>query len=80
MRKFQHYIDGRFEDGAASFESRDPATGEIWALMPDAKRDDTDRAVKAAHRAFTDPAWCDLTASQRGKLLYRLADLVAGNV
>jgi aldehyde dehydrogenase (NAD+)/betaine-aldehyde dehydrogenase len=80
MRKFQHYIDGRFEDGAASFESRDPATGEIWALMPDARRDDTDRAVKAAHRAFTDPAWCDLTASQRGKLLYRLADLIAGNV
>lgn len=80
MRKFQHYIDGRFEDGSASFESRNPATGEVWALMPDAGRDGTDRAVKAAHRAFTDPAWCDLTATQRGKLLYRLADLIASNV
>ncbi|WP_119388436.1 aldehyde dehydrogenase [Taklimakanibacter lacteus] len=80
MRKFQHYIDGRFEEGPASFESRNPATGEVWALMPDAGRDGTDRAVKAAHRAFTDPAWADLTATQRGKLLYRLADLIAANV
>jgi acyl-CoA reductase-like NAD-dependent aldehyde dehydrogenase len=80
MRKFQHYIDGSFEDGSASFESRNPATGEVWALMPDAKREDTDRAVDAAHRAFNDKAWAGLTASQRGKLLYRLSELVAGNV
>jgi acyl-CoA reductase-like NAD-dependent aldehyde dehydrogenase len=80
MRKFQNYIDGHFEDGMPSFESRNPATGEVWALMPDAGSDGTDRAVKAAHRAFTDPAWADLTATQRGKLLYRLADLIAANV
>ena len=80
MRRFQHYIDGRFEEGSSTFESRNPATGEVWALMPDAGKDGTDRAVKAAHRAFTDPAWADLTATQRGKLLYRLADLIANNV
>jgi (Z)-2-((N-methylformamido)methylene)-5-hydroxybutyrolactone dehydrogenase len=80
MRRFQHYIDGRFEEGSATFESRNPATGEVWALMPDAGKDGTDRAVKAAHRAFTDPAWADLTATQRGKLLYRLADLITNNV
>ena len=77
MRRFQQLIDGRFEDGAASFESIDPATGQAWALMPRAGADDVDRAVTAAHRALGDTAWRGLTATQRGKLLYRLADLVA---
>lgn len=79
LRRFQHYIDGAFEDGGASFESVNPATGQPWAVMPAASADDVDRAVKAAHRAFLDPAWANLTASQRGKLLYKLADLVADN-
>jgi acyl-CoA reductase-like NAD-dependent aldehyde dehydrogenase len=79
MRRFQHLIDGQFEDGTASFESLNPATGEAWALMPRAGAADVDRAVRSAHRAFSDPAWRELTATQRGKLLYRLADLVAAN-
>lgn len=76
MDRFQHYIDGRFEDGSESFASVDPATGAPWALMPLARAADVDRAVTAAHRAFTSPAWAGLTASARGKLLYRLAELV----
>lgn len=76
MDRFQHYIDGVFEDGSASFESLDPATGEVWALMPSATAADVDRAVQAAGRAFRDPAWGGLTATARGKLLMRLADLV----
>lgn len=79
MRRFQQLIDGKFEDGAASFESINPATGEAWALMPRAGAEDVDRAVTAAHRALNDAAWRGLTATQRGKLLYRLADLVAEN-
>lgn len=77
MRRFQQLIDGQFEDGAASFESIDPATGKAWALMPRVGAADVDRAVTAAHRALSDKAWRGLTATQRGKLLYRLADLVA---
>jgi aldehyde dehydrogenase (NAD+)/betaine-aldehyde dehydrogenase len=77
LRQFQQYIDGVFEDGEATFESINPADGLPWALMPAATIDDVDRAVKAAHRAFTASPWTGLTASQRGKLLYRLADLVA---
>jgi (Z)-2-((N-methylformamido)methylene)-5-hydroxybutyrolactone dehydrogenase len=77
MRKFQLYIDGKFEDCAQHFESLSPSTGKSWALMPDAGVEDVDRAVQAAHRAFNDPAWRDLNATQRGKLLYRLADCLA---
>ncbi|WP_421415560.1 aldehyde dehydrogenase [Agrobacterium tumefaciens] len=80
MRRFQCYIDGRFEDGEASFLSLDPATGEPWAEMPESREADISRAVEAAHRAlYDDAAWSKLTATQRGKLLYRLADLVAEN-
>ena len=35
MDRFRHYIDGAFEEGAAGFESLDPATGRPWALMPE---------------------------------------------
>ncbi|SAK72793.1 betaine aldehyde dehydrogenase [Caballeronia hypogeia] len=77
VQRFQQYIDGAFEDAKEHFDSIDPSTGEVWAHMPSASADDVDRAVQAAHRAFMDPAWANLNATARGKLLYRLADLVA---
>lgn len=77
---FRLYIDGTFVPGGASFESLDPATGQPWAIMPAATAADVDRAVRAAHRAFHDDvAWTELTATQRGKLLIRLGDLVAAH-
>ncbi len=80
MRSFQCYIDGRFEDGESRFSSLDPATGAPWAEMPESREADIGRAVEAAHRSlYEDAAWSKLTATQRGKLLYRLADLVAEN-
>ncbi|SCB58193.1 aldehyde dehydrogenase (NAD+) [Rhizobium aethiopicum] len=79
MRRFQHYIDGEFSDGEASYPSIDPATGAAWADMPEAREGDVDRAVNAAERALYEGPWGKLTATQRGKLLYKLADLVAAN-
>ncbi|MGR9194275.1 aldehyde dehydrogenase [Rhizobium leguminosarum] len=79
MRRFQHYIDGEFSDGEASYPSIDPASGAVWADMPEAREGDVDRAVNAADRALYEGAWPKLTATQRGKLLYKLADLVAAN-
>ncbi|MBY3051176.1 MULTISPECIES: aldehyde dehydrogenase [Rhizobium] len=77
MRRFQHYIDGEFSDGEASYPSIDPASGAVWAEMPEAREGDVDRAVNAADRALYDGPWPKMTATQRGKLLYKLADLVA---
>ncbi|MBY3300841.1 aldehyde dehydrogenase, partial [Rhizobium laguerreae] len=79
MRRFQHYIDGEFSDGEACYPSIDPASGAVWAEMPEAREGDVDRAVNAADRALYDGPWPKLTATQRGKLLYKLADLVAAN-
>ncbi|CAN7536910.1 aldehyde dehydrogenase [Rhizobium sp. LjRoot254] len=79
MQSFEQYIDGAFEDGSARFASIDPATGKVWATMPEARGTDVDRAVKAAEQALWHGVWPAMTATARGKLLYRLADLVQAN-
>ena len=76
LPRFRHLIDGELGDAAETFESLDPSTERPWALMPAASAEDVDRAVRAAHRALSDPAWAELTPSARGKLLIRLGDLV----
>ncbi|MFA3920909.1 aldehyde dehydrogenase [Ruegeria hyattellae] len=79
MQQFQQYIDGAFSDGSVRFDSLDPATGQVWARMPEASADDVSKAVEAAERALFSPEWAGMTATARGKLLYRLADLFADN-
>ncbi|WP_435660693.1 aldehyde dehydrogenase [Leisingera caerulea] len=79
MQTFQQYIGGAFEDAGSTFESLFPATGKPWARMPAASAEDADRAVRAAEAAFFSSEWAGMTATQRGKLLLRLADLVAEN-
>jgi len=76
--EFELYIDGAFRPAEGGvFESVDPASGEPWATMPAASEEDVDEAAESAYRAFTHGPWPALTAAQRGKLLYRLADLLA---
>ena len=79
MQKHQHYIDGKFVDPASGkwFESFYPFTGQPWALIAQGDASDADRAVQAAHRAFTQGPWSTFTATQRGLLLHKLGDLVA---
>jgi len=59
-----------------TYESVDPFTGEPWAVVPDASGEDVDAAVAAARTAL-EGEWGQLTANQRGRLLHRLADLIA---
>lgn len=79
MQRFQNYIDGTFRDGETWFDSIDPATGDAWARMPEASELDVEDAVQAADRAFFASEWSSMTATARGKLLHRLADLIAEN-
>ncbi|MEO0760612.1 MAG: aldehyde dehydrogenase [Pseudomonadota bacterium] len=79
MARLPHYplfIDGDWTEGAGRIASENPATGEVWATVAAAGPGDVDRAVAAAARALEDPAWRDMTATARGRLLHRLADLV----
>lgn len=78
---FQLFIDGIWTEGSAGqvMTSQNPATGEDWASFACAAPDDVDRAIAAARRALSDPAWRDISQTARGKLLSRLADLVEKN-
>jgi acyl-CoA reductase-like NAD-dependent aldehyde dehydrogenase len=58
-------------------ESFNPYTGKPWALIPRGAAADVERAVAAAHTAFRGREWRGLTATARGKLLYKLADLIS---
>ena len=73
------YVDGRWVEPLSGdfFETDNPFAGRPWALIPRGTAEDADLAVRAAHRAFSGGAWPRTTASARGALLRRLADLVA---
>jgi len=60
----------------ATYDSVDPYTGQAWARVPNGDAGDVDRAVAAA-RAALDGPWGALTATARGKLLWRLGELIA---
>ncbi|HEX2486232.1 MAG TPA: aldehyde dehydrogenase family protein [Myxococcota bacterium] len=71
-------IDGKFVEAASgkAFPTYDPATGDVLAKVAEGDREDVERAVRAARRAFESGAWPALTASERGRLLWKLADLL----
>jgi len=75
-------IGGQWVDGSKKFDTVNPATGEVLTEIAEASREDVDRAVQAARRAFEDRggAWRKMSASERGKLIWRLADLVDTNI
>ncbi|UCF77324.1 MAG: aldehyde dehydrogenase [Betaproteobacteria bacterium] len=78
MAKYKMFIGGEWVDAASgeTFESDNPFTGKPWALVPKGNAQDADRAVRAAHKAFTSGEWPKLTPSRRGALLRKLADLI----
>ncbi len=81
MKHYQMYIDGEWCDAAdgATLESVNPATGEVWASAAVAGEIEVNRAVAAADRALKSGPWAEMNATQRGKLLHRLGDLIAEN-
>jgi len=78
----QLLIDGQWVDGAKKFDTINPATGEVLTQIAAASSADVDRAVSAARRALEDRngAWRKLSASERGRLIWKLADLLEKNI
>src|SRR6202012_16071 len=70
-------IDGRWVPAASgkTFETRNPATGELLANVAEGDKEDIDRAVAAARKAFTGP-WSKFKPYERQALLLKIADLV----
>ena len=77
MKSYELYIDGCWTKSCSNkfFETENPYTGEVWAKISRGNFDDIDKAVRAARCAF-EGAWGQVKATERGKLLTKLASLV----
>jgi phenylacetaldehyde dehydrogenase len=75
-------IDGKWTEAKSgkTFPVFDPSTGETIAQVAAGDKEDIDLAVKAARRAFEVGPWKKMTPSQRGKIVWKLADLVEENL
>ncbi len=71
-------IGGRWVEAASgkTFPTYNPATGDVLAHVAEGTRPDVDRAVSAARNTFENGPWRKLTASERGRLIWKLADLL----
>src|SRR5262245_13732576 len=74
----QLFIDGKWTDPVegGEFETYNPATGETIAKIAQGSAKDVDLAVKAARKALDSGPWSTMDAVDRGRLLYKLADLI----
>src|SRR5437763_3126997 len=77
----QLFIGGKWLDSASgkTFPTINPATGETICQVAEGDKADVDRAVKAARQAFEAGPWPKMNASERGRLLHKLADLLEKN-
>src|ERR1700744_5407627 len=81
-RQHRMLIDGPFVLAASgkAFPVYNTATGEVIAQVPEAEEEDVNRAVAAARKAFDDGPWSKMSTSQRGQLIWKLADLLEANL
>ncbi|WP_349728323.1 aldehyde dehydrogenase family protein [Peribacillus frigoritolerans] len=71
-------INGELVEAASgkTFETLDPSNGKVLAVVSEAGPEDVDKAVKAARKAFDNGPWKKMSASERSRLIYKLADLM----
>ena len=74
----QLFINGQWADAASgkTFATPNPATGETLANIAEGDAEDIDRAVRAARRAFEEGPWSKMTPSERGRIIWRIGDLI----
>lgn len=76
------FVGGEWVSAAnnETFEDRDPGHGSVIATVAAGGKDDIDRAVQAAEKAFQKSGWATMKANDRAVIIHRLADLVQKNV
>lgn len=80
MQNYKMFIGGQWVDASngETFETHNPFSGKCWATIPRGTVEDVNRAVDAAKKAFKGP-WGRTNATERGRLLRRLGDLLVEN-
>src|SRR5208283_4914089 len=76
---YKLFIDGKWVNGKErkTFKSFCPSNGELLAICAEAGKEDVDKAVKAAWKAFD--SWKDVSPQERSGLLLKIADLIDAN-
>src|SRR5437879_13893013 len=76
------FIGGKWVDSVSgkTFATINPCTGEPICQVAEGDKADVDRAVKAARKAFEEGPWSKMPASERGRLMHKLADLIEKNI
>ncbi|TNE53071.1 MAG: aldehyde dehydrogenase [Bacteroidetes bacterium] len=74
MEKLQNYINGQFCPPIANsyIDNFEPATGQVYSLIPDSDEQDVLQAVEAAEKAF--PVWSSMTNEERSQILVRVSE------
>src|ERR1700678_3721283 len=82
VKTYAMLINGQWvaSKSAKTFPVYDPSTEEVIAQDPDGKADDVNQAVAAAKAAFEEGPWATMTAQERGRILFRLAEKVRQNL
>jgi len=72
------FIGGRWVEaaGGETFETIDPATGEVLARVAEGRAEDIDRAVASARRSFNRGTWRELPPAERAKVLWKVGDML----
>ena len=78
----QLFINGQWTDAASgkTFETPNPATGETLARIAEGDAEDINRAVRAARKAFDEGPWSRMSPSERGRIIWRIGDLILEHV
>jgi aminomuconate-semialdehyde/2-hydroxymuconate-6-semialdehyde dehydrogenase len=80
MEKILNYIGGKLQEPVSGnyLDNVEPATGQVYSLIPDSNKEDVELAVQAAKQAF--PSWSKTTKDERSVILYRISELILANL
>lgn len=72
--QYKMFIGGEWESSNGTFADYNPATGDVWANVPNGNRADAKRAIEVAAEAQV--AWAALPHTERAKVMFRVADIL----
>ena len=81
MKTFKYFVGNEWVAPISGkyFDSENPATGDVWARVPDCGPEDIDLAVNSAKRAFYEGPWGKILPAERGRVLRRMGDAISKN-
>ena len=81
MKTFNYFVGNEWLKPISGkyFDSENPATGDVWARVPDCGPEDIDLAVNSAKKAFYDGPWGKILPAERGRVLRRIGDVISKN-